>query len=235
MPRPRPASPKSLAEPRAPRPHVPLRARAAAAARWIRQPRSIALLLAFALIVAGAVMYGVQLATPPDGGAPSITEIPGGVGALIDSVNPFGPKQESGYPRIKIDKVGINLLLVKGDGKTPPVKYEAFTYPGADHLLGVSNPGSGNSYVYAHARPGMFWNLHNLHIGDTITIDFGSGKTIQYRVSQLHTSVDWRDLRWTYPTTDDRLTLQTCNGWRDQDPRFIVVALRVSNQTALAP
>ena len=42
----------------------------------------------------------------------------------------------------------------------------------------------------------------------------------------------WKDLEWLQPTTDDRLTLQTCNGWRDQDPRFVVVALRVPDQTA---
>jgi sortase (surface protein transpeptidase) len=196
--------------------------------------RSATLVLAVLLIVAGVVIYAVQLATPLGGGAPNISEIPGSVSNLIDSINPLGPRQESGYPRIKIDKVGIDLRIVKGDGGiNPPVKYEAFTYPGADHIL-VPSPGGGNSYLYAHARVGMFWNLHNLHIGDLITIDFGNNKTIHYRVSELHTKVDWRDLEWTRPTATDRLTLQTCNGWRDEDPRFIVVALRVGSPTALA-
>ena len=194
--------------------------------------RRASLVLAIVLMVAGAGLYLFQLATPPGGGPPNISEIPGSVGPDRHR-QPPRPAPESGYPRIKIDKVSIDLLVVKGDGKTPPVKYEAFTYPGSDHLLGP-NPGGGNSYVYAHARVGMFWNLHHLNIGDKITIDYGGGKTLQYRVSELHTSVDWRDLEWTLPTSDDRLTLQTCNGWRDEDPRFIVVALRIPAQTALA-
>ena len=44
---------------------------------------------------------------------------------------------------------------------------------------------------------------------------------------RLHPNVNWKDFSWLQPTTDDRLTLQTCNGWKDDDPRFIVVARRV--------
>ena len=162
---------------------------------------------------------------------PDIREIPGEVSGAIQSVV---ARPEPGYPRIIIKKVGIDLLLVKGDGKTPPVKYEAFTYPNADHLLADQGT-PGNSYVYAHARDGMFWTLHNLNIGDEVDIDYGQGKVLRYRVSELHKSVSWKDFSWLQPTSDDRLTLQTCNGWRDDDPRFIVVAHRIpDNPTALA-
>jgi LPXTG-site transpeptidase (sortase) family protein len=126
------------------------------------------------------------------------------------------------------------LLLVKGDGRTPPVKYEAFTYPGADHLLSGPTTGGSNSYVYAHARSGMFWRLHDLRIGDLVDVDYGLGKTMHYRVAEIHPSVDWKDFSWLQPTSDDRLTLQTCNGWKDDDPRFIVVARRVPDTIALA-
>ena len=165
------------------------------------------------------------------GYTPDIRELPGEVSGAIQSVV---ARPEPGYPRIRIKKVGIDLLLVKGDGKTPPVKYEAFTYPNADHLLADSST-PGNSYVYAHARDGMFWNLHNLSIGDVVEIDYGGGKIYRYRVSELHRSVSWKDFSWLQPTSDDRLTLQTCNGWRDDDPRFIVVAHRIPDtSTALA-
>jgi LPXTG-site transpeptidase (sortase) family protein len=171
----------------------------------------------------------VSINTP--GGTPDIREIPGEVSGAIQSAV---ARPEPGYPRIRIKKVGIDLLLVKGDGKTPPVKYEAFTYPNADHLLADQGT-PGNSYVYAHARDGMFWNLHNLSIGDVVEIDYGGGKIYRYRVSELHKSVNWKDFSWLQPTGDDRLTLQTCNGWRDDDPRFIVVAHRIAdNPTALA-
>jgi LPXTG-site transpeptidase (sortase) family protein len=80
----------------------------------------------------------------------------------------------------------------------------------------------------------MFWRLHDLRIGDLVDVDYGLGKTMHYRVAEIHPSVDWKDFSWLQPTSDDRLTLQTCNGWKDDDPRFIVVACRVPDTIALA-
>ena len=188
--------------------------------RWIYDTRVLGLVMAFALI-----SYGVTQLFPP-GAEFDIRQLPGLAGNSLEGLT---AQPESGYPRIKITKVGIDLLLVKGDGKTPPVKYEAFTYPNADHLLAGGGAGNSNSYVYAHARTGMFWNLHNLHIGDEIQVDYGGGKVYRYRVSEIHPRVSWKDFTWLQPTADDRLTLQTCNGWRDDDPRFIVVAHRITD------
>jgi LPXTG-site transpeptidase (sortase) family protein len=191
--------------------------------RWILDTRVIGLIVALAL-----VGYGLTLLFPP--GAPfDLSELPGLAG---NSLQGTLAQPEDGYPRLKISKVSIDLLLVKGDGKTPPVKYEAYTFPNADHLLAAGNDGNGNSYVYAHARTGMFWRLHDTHIGDTVEVDYGGGKVYRYRVSEIHPAVNWKDLSWLQPTGDDRLTLQTCNGWKDDDPRFIVVARRVQSQTA---
>jgi LPXTG-site transpeptidase (sortase) family protein len=197
----------------------------------LRETRGIATVVAALLVMLGLVLY---FATPPteSGLGPDLREIPGQVESLIQSVI-GGAKPEAGYPRIKIDHAGIDLLLVKGDGKTPPVRYEAFTFPGADHLLDAGKDGKSNSYVYGHARPGMFWNLHNLHIGDVVAVDYGGGKLLRYRVAEIHPKVSWKDFEWLQPTADNRLTLQTCNGWRDEDPRFIVVARRIADQTAL--
>jgi LPXTG-site transpeptidase (sortase) family protein len=183
-------------------------------------------------IAAALIGFGtLQAATPPGGGNPDIREIPGAVGSGIQQI--FGAaKPETGYPRIKINRVAIDLLLVKGDGKQPPVVYEAWTFPGADHLLAGGSEGGSNSYVYAHARTGMFWRLHDVRIGDVVEVDYGAGKALRYRVSEIHQKVDWHDFKWLQPTSDDRLTLQTCNGWRDEDPRFIVIAKRVPDSTA---
>ena len=119
------------------------------------------------------------------------------------------------YPRIELPRVGINLALVPGDGRTPPAVAEAFVYPG---------PRPGNTYIYAHARAGIFWGLHNVRLGDAVLIDYGHGERQRYRVSQIVPSVDPRNLSYLRPATDNRLTLQTCNGWTDLDPRFIVIA-----------
>jgi LPXTG-site transpeptidase (sortase) family protein len=188
--------------------------------RRLLDSRVIGVALAALLLVAA---WNLSLNTP-GGASADIRELPGEVNGLLQQAV---AQPEPGYPRIRIQRVGIDLLLVKGDGKTPPVKYEAFTYPRADHLLADQSP--GNTYVYAHARNGMFWNLHNLNIGDTIEVDYGGGKVNRYRVSELHKSVNWKDFSWLQPTSDDRLTLQTCNGWKDDDPRYIVVAHRVTD------
>jgi LPXTG-site transpeptidase (sortase) family protein len=193
--------------------------------RWIYDSRVLATVAAIAL--AG---YGFSLIAPP-GASPDVREIPGEVNNALQSAV---AQPETGYPRIKLTRVAIDLLLVKGDGRTPPVKYEAFTYPGADHLLSGPTTGGSNTYVYAHARNGMFWRLHDLHIGDLVEVDFGSARLIHYRVAEIHPSVNWKDISWLQPTSDDRLTLQTCNGWKDDDPRFVVVARRVPDTTALA-
>jgi len=194
--------------------------------RWIYDTRVIASVIA--VVLAG---YGFAQLAPP-GASPEIREIPGEVSNALQAA---AAQPETGFPRIKISSVSIDLLLVKGDGTTPPVKYEAFTYPGADHLLTGDENGGSNTYVYAHARNGMFWRLHDLHIGNIIDVKYGGSKVLHYRVSEIHPSVNWKDLNWLQPTTDDRLTLQTCNGWKDEDPRFIVVAHRVAvSPTALA-
>jgi LPXTG-site transpeptidase (sortase) family protein len=193
--------------------------------RWVSDSRVLATVAAVAL--AG---YGFSLIAPPNASA-DLREIPGEVN---NSVQGAAAKPETGYPRIKISRVAIDLLLVRGDGHTPPVKYEAFTYPGADHLLSGPTTGGSNTYVYAHARNGMFWRLHDLHIGDLVEVDYGSGRMMHYRVTEIHPSVAWKDFSWLQPTSDDRLTLQTCNGWKDDDPRFIVVARRVADTVAVA-
>jgi LPXTG-site transpeptidase (sortase) family protein len=193
--------------------------------RWLTDSRVIGSALALLFLLAAVLVVN----TP--GYSSDIRELPGEVNGLIQQAV---AQKEQGYPRIRISRVGIDLLLVKGDGKTPPVKYEAFTYPNADHLLADQGT-PGNTYVYAHARTGMFWSLHDLNIGDPIEVDYGGGKVAHYRVSEIHKSVNWKDFKWLQPTSDDRLTLQTCNGWRDDDPRFIVVAHRVpDNSSALA-
>jgi LPXTG-site transpeptidase (sortase) family protein len=186
--------------------------------RRVYRTRVLAAVVTLVLVGTGVNVIG------PNG----LRRIPGEV---TDALQGVVARPESGFPRIKVPRVGIDLLLVKGDGRTPPVRYEAFTYPGADHLLS-GTLGGGNSYVYAHARHDMFGRLHDLHAGDVIEVDYGGARVLRYGVSEIHSGVNWKDLSWLTPTVDDRLTLQTCNGWQDDDPRFIVVARRLPGSTA---
>ena len=131
--------------------------------------------------------------------------------------------------RIRIPRLSIDLPLEVGDpardvpragyaGGTP--ENIAFVFPGS------KNPGEGgNTYIYAHARTGMFLNLWNAHLADVIEITRADGAVAwTYDVVQIVRAVDPSDTHWLDPSGPERLTLQTSTGPSPEDPRFIVVA-----------
>ena len=190
------------------------------ARRQARNPRTLAVGGA-AAAVAGIAALVIQLAA--GGGSQGLG--PGGRDSQRGGSG-VASSLITAYPRIEVPSVGISLAIVPGDGGSPPAVAEAFTYPGADHLVTGSHGGGGNTYLYAHSRNGMFLALHRVALGALVIIDFGHGDTLRYRVAAIHASVDARDLSYVKQTADDRVTLQTCDGWRDLDPRFIVIAER---------
>lgn len=124
--------------------------------------------------------------------------------------------------RIQIPRLGINLPVAEGDvprdvdnAQTP--EYYAF------HLPGTSMFDAGNTYIYAHARVGMFLSLWNARIGDLVIVRTPAG-TRQYIVEEIHPRVPPTETSWAGPTADTRLTLQTSTGPNGNDPRFVVVA-----------
>jgi sortase (surface protein transpeptidase) len=127
--------------------------------------------------------------------------------------------------RIQIPRLGINLPIAEGDvqrdviaGRTP----DGYAF----HLPGTAVLGeSGNSYLYAHARVGMFLSLWNARVGDQVFLASPDGGRIEYRVTEVHPRVPWQDTSWVRPTTDSRLTLQTSTGPKPDDPRFVVIAV----------
>jgi LPXTG-site transpeptidase (sortase) family protein len=127
----------------------------------------------------------------------------------------------SGY-RIEIPRLGINLPIAEGDvprdvdrAQTP--EYYAF------HLPGSSMFEAGNTYIYAHARIGMFLNLWNARVGDVVVVRTPNGPR-EYQVEEIHPRVPPTEVSWAGPTPDTRLTLQTSTGPYGTDPRFVVVA-----------
>jgi sortase (surface protein transpeptidase) len=124
--------------------------------------------------------------------------------------------------RIQIARLGINLPIAEGDvprdvdrAQTP--EHYAF------HLPGTSMFGAGNTYIYAHARVGMFLSLWNARVGDVVTVRTPNG-TREYVVEEIHPRVPPLEISWAGPTLDTRLTLQTSTGPNGTDPRFVVVA-----------
>jgi len=129
-----------------------------------------------------------------------------------------------GYPRIYSVKLGIDLAIRPGDGGLrPPVQAIAFQYPNSAPL-----GETGNTYLYAHDRAGMFLGLHKAAVGDVVVVALSPSKKLYYQVTEVHANVAWNDLRWLEPSNDARLTLQTCNYSGDYDPRYVVVTEPIS-------
>jgi sortase (surface protein transpeptidase) len=134
------------------------------------------------------------------------------------------PTIPPGY-RIKIQRLAIDLPIAEGDIERDTVLQqtpENFAF----HFPGTAIPGGGgNSYIYAHARRGMFLNLWSAREGDEVVVATPDGRELRYVVSEVHPRVEPTDVSWAAPTATERLTLQTSTGPNPGDPRFVVIAL----------
>ena len=81
----------------------------------------------------------------------------------------------------------INIPLTKSTSSATD------SYPpdsGAFILSGSSQPGRGtNSYIFAHARAGLFHNLWNVQLGASVKIRMSDGAVLRYRVTEIHPNV----------------------------------------------
>ena len=124
--------------------------------------------------------------------------------------------------RIVIDRLGIDLPIVEGDGVDAPL-YKVAHYPG------TAWPGGGsNIYLYGHARDGMFLSLWNAKLGDRIVLDLADGSQRTYVVTKIMPKVAWNDMALLAPTPHEQLTLQTCTSYEETAPRFVVIAVTAS-------
>jgi len=197
-------------------------------------PRSFTVLAGVLLLAVGiAVIAGGGL--PPGGSvapvalpsASASATAPATPGADSPTASPtaaptIGPIPD-GY-RVQLARLGIDLPIAEGDierdvvvQKTP----ENFAF----HFPGTAIPGTvGNSYIYAHARRGMFLTLWNARVGDQVSITTPAGVQLKFVVTEVHPRVPPADTSWLQPSGDQRLTLQTSTGPNREDPRFVVIA-----------
>ncbi len=175
--------------------------------------------IALALLLGLLLLVGTRPSAPaasPSSTVAAVTTAP----LTATSAPPIPP----GY-RVQIPRLVIDLPLAEGVIDRDTVRQE--TPEGwAFHLPGTALPGdAGNTYVYAHARPGMFLSLWNAREGDEVRIITPDGRVLRYRVSEVHPRVDPVDVAWAARTATERLTLQTSTGPNLGDPRFVVIAL----------
>lgn len=155
--------------------------------------------------------------------SPSANGAPNAASPTVAPPDRAFPPLPDGY-RIQIPRLGIDLPMQEGDVERDAV--EQRTPEGyAFHLPGTAIPGAGaNSYIYAHARRGMFLTLWNARVGDDVWISTPDGRALHYVVTEIHPRVTPDDVSWARPDPPDHLTLQTSTGPNPGDPRFVVIA-----------
>ncbi len=145
------------------------------------------------------------LARPGDDGSESQ--------ALPANVDPGVPVRT-----LRIPRLGIRAPILEGDGAGVPLDAVA-------HHPGTAWPGQGsNTYLYGHARRGLFRDLWQARTGDLVEVELATGASVSYRVTEVRPLVEWDDLRVLAPTSTERLTLQTCLWYDLTSPRLVVIA-----------
>jgi LPXTG-site transpeptidase (sortase) family protein len=162
---------------------------------------------------ATATATGAPPASPASPTAESISPTP------MPTIGPI----PDGY-RVQLPRLGIDLPIAEGDIEQDVIRQqtpEGFAF----HFPGTAIPGTfGNSYLYAHARRGMFLSLWNARVGDQVTIRTPDGAELKFVVTAVHPRVPPGDTSWLQQSGEERLTLQTSTGPNSADPRFVVIA-----------
>jgi len=153
--------------------------------------------------------------------------------------------------QLQIASIGLNIKVHKATTNAQcsfPPEYDAWV------LCQSLEPGhGGNSYIFAHARRGMFLPLWNVQLGAEVKVLMSDGRVLLYRVTEIHPNVSCPDTTaptmpprleplalkyakpgcaqgvfWTASADHERLTLQTSQGFNRNWGEFIVVADPVS-------
>ena len=186
-----------------------------------------------AMLIGAAIALGFSLANGRVGdGVASVSGSPAASRAAAS--NPSTPSSDAALPsgranaepetgiratRITIERLGIDLPIVAGDGIDAPMG-QAAHYPGSAWPGGATK----NVYIYAHAQEGMFLDLWDARIGDEVVLKLADGTQRTYVVTEVLPEVAWDALEYTEPTLSERLTLQTSTSDTMTAPRFVVIA-----------
>jgi LPXTG-site transpeptidase (sortase) family protein len=204
--------------------------------RWAPALSVLALYLGLMLVIGSWSGHAPTGSSPPPtvaavttspGPSPILSATPSStLGPTLSPTATPVPAIPAGY-RIKIPRLTIDLPIAEGEVERDIVRQETPENV-ALHFPGSAIPGAGgNSYIYAHARRGMFLSLWSARVGDEIWITAPDARELRYVVSEVHPRVDPTDVSWAARSAGERLTLQTSTGPNSGDPRFVVIALPV--------
>ncbi len=195
----------------------------------MRQRQLAPLLTVTAVALLGLfVLVQGPFAEPPSAPAPTPavlgTSRPPSPGVVV-TATPTGVRPIPDGFRVRVPRLRIDLPVAEGiiqrdveQQQTP----EGFAF----HLPGTSIPGEpGNTYIYSHARAGMFLSLWDARDGDEVLVVAPDGRILSYVVREVRPRVAPTDVSVAQSTPDQRLTLQTSTGPSPNDPRFVVIAI----------
>ncbi|MBI3522242.1 MAG: sortase [Chloroflexi bacterium] len=183
---------------------------------------ALLLVLGAWLITGGGATVPVAVSTPtPSASASFATSRPPTTD--VPTATPGQRAIPDGY-RVQIPRLAIDLAIQEGDLRRD-IDLQQTPENLAFHLPGTALPGQAdNTYLYAHARRGMFLSLWDAKAGDTVYISTPDGKLLTYEVREVLPRVGPTDVSVAQHTTSERLTLQTSTGPNPSDPRFVVLA-----------
>ncbi len=159
-----------------------------------------------------------QFSAPASAPAPAGGDNPA-LGGAGDQVAVAGPPLGSAIAHLVIPKIGVDKYVVEGIGENDLKE-------GPGHYPGTPMPGEpGNASIAGHRTTygAPFYDLEKLASGDDIFVTTKAGQ-FHYSVAQT-TVVKPTDVAVIGPTSDNRLTLTTCNPKFSATSRLIVVAM----------
>ncbi|MEP7040253.1 MAG: sortase [Chloroflexota bacterium] len=145
--------------------------------------------------------------------------------------------------QLEVSSVALNVAVkhaTVGQGAFPPADAAYILYQS-------SEPGRGtNSYIVGHALQHLFKRLWNVVLGAEVKIRMSDGVVLRYLVTEIHPNEACPDeraapmpnpplalqyapsgcpgARWAVPTSYERLTLQTSQGFNRNWGELIIVA-----------
>jgi hypothetical protein len=188
----------------------------------------VALLAAGLLSLPSAPEAGATVPSPPASTVPSPTLIP------IPSLGPGGSPAATATPpadrvatRVAVPALGIDLPVIE-----PPADPDHFPYCDvAEYLRQLSQPGlPGATYLYAHAREGMFLPLLETAdrklLGLLVQVYTSDNLVFLYEVVEVRRNQSSLDA--AFAVTAEELWLQTSEGPRGTIGKTQVIALPIS-------
>lgn len=169
------------------------------------------------LALPGSLAPGASASVAPSGQPASL--VPGSTAPSASPLATLGAEPGIRANRIRIDRLGIDLAIIQGDGIDAPIGKAA-------HFPSSAWPGGGtNIYIYGHARVGMFIRLWDARVGDTVQLGLVDGTSRSYVVRKILPTVPWDAVQYLEPTPTEQLTLQTSTSYYPTAPRFVVLAV----------